>query len=89
MTIVTSKEYYERVRNFVSKHKIERVDTTGFVEESWRKVYIAEDGSIGYEMNRYIYESVIVKGLQCAVKLLETEWFDTDNSESIFMYQRA
>lgn len=91
MTIVNSKEYYERIRKFVEKHEVIRVETSAFEDGQWHKTYICENAT-GYEINREVWEEteVEVKGVKCNVKihLLETEWFDSDNASSIYMYER-
>lgn len=92
MEIVTMKQYYEVIQKFVAKHSIEKVETSPFVDGQYYKNYLGENGSAGTEINRVVYETVEVevKGLKVKVevKLLETEWFDTDNGKSIYMYQR-
>lgn len=93
MTIVTMKEYYERVSKFVNKHEVAKVETSLFENFAWHKDYLCEDGAFGKEINREVYEKaeVEVKGIKITVevKLLETEWFDTDNGTSIYMYQKC
>lgn len=90
MKIVTMKEYYEAVGNFVNKHEIANVSTSNIVNGDYHKTYMCEDGATGWEINRVIYETreLEVKGLniKVSIKLLETEWFDTDNGKSIYMY---
>lgn len=92
MRIVSMKEYYETVSKFVNKHEVAKVETSAFVNEQWYKDYLCEDGAFGKEINRTVYEKVEVevKGLKINVdiKLLETEWFDTDNGKSIYVYQK-
>lgn len=91
MTIVSNKEYYERIRKFVEKHDVVRVETSALEDGKWNKTYLCADAT-GFETNREVWEEVEVevKGLKCKAKvhLLETEWFDTDNAESIYMYER-
>ncbi|MBO7715933.1 MAG: hypothetical protein J6S85_20380 [Methanobrevibacter sp.] len=92
MKILSMKEYYEELSKFVNKHEVSRIVTSPFTNNEWYKDYLCEDGAVGKEINRVVYEQVEVevKGLVCKVevKLLETEWFDTDNGTSIYMYQR-
>ena len=92
MKIVKSREYYNTVSQFVNKHEVAKVITTPFNENSWTKHYLCEDGAEGTEVNRVVYEkrTIEVKGLEVDVeiKLLETEWFDTDNGSSIYMYEK-
>lgn len=94
MKIVSMKEYYEVQSKFVSKHEheISKVERSPFTDNQWHKTYLCEDGALGTEINRIVYEQVEVevKGLKVKVevKLLETEWFDTDNGTSTFMYQK-
>jgi len=92
MKILTMAEYYQTIQEFVSKHEINKVETSELVNGQWSKNYYGEDGSAGTEINRIVYENVEVevKGLKVKVevKLLETEWFDTDNGKSVYMYQK-
>lgn len=92
MEIVKAKQYYERLSAFINKHEIAKVETSSFQNGQWHKDYLCEDGSFGKEINRVVYEKarVEVKGLMVTVeiKLLETEWFDTDTGKSIYMYER-
>lgn len=92
MKIVKNVEYYERVKSFCSKHELYKVETSPLENNTYYKKYLCEDGSIGTECNRVVYEEVEVevKGIKCKVqvKLLETEWFDSDNGSSIYMYER-
>ena len=92
MKIVSMSDYYKTVQEFVSKHQVNKVETSELVNGQWHKNYLCEDGSAGTEVNRTVYETVEVevKGLKIKVevKLLETEWFDTDNSHSVYMYQK-
>lgn len=92
MRIVTNKEYYERVREFVSNNDMYRVETSPLESDTYIKTYYCENGACGHEINRVVYEDVEVevKGLKfkVTVKLLETEWFDSINAESIYMYER-
>ena len=92
MEIVTSQQYYERINKFVQRHEVAKVDTSAFTNGGYYKTYLCEDGAFGKEINREVYEKaeVEVKGLKITVevKLLETEWFDSDNVKSIYMYQR-
>lgn len=91
MKIVSMKEYYEAVSKFVNKHEVAKVETSPMTNNQWYKDYLCDDGATGKEINRVVYEQVEVevKGLKVKVeiKLLETEWFDTDNGTSIYMYQ--
>lgn len=93
MKIVSVKEYYDAIKKFVNKHEVVKVITSPMVEEQWYKDYLTEDGAFAKEVNRILYEyvEVEVKGLKCEVeiKLLETEWFDSDNGYSIYVYERA
>lgn len=88
MKIVSSKEYYERLNKFVNKHDVAKIQTSSFTDNTYYKDYLCEDGAFGKEINRVVYEEVEVKGVKISVKLLETEWFDTDDSVSIHMYEK-
>lgn len=92
MRIVTMHEYYEEMGKFLTKHKEWRVITSPFSNDQWCKDYLCEDGAMGKEINRVVYETVEVevKGIKVkvSIKLLETEWFDTDNGYSIYMYAK-
>jgi len=92
MKIIKMKEYYELLQKFVNNHEVANVETSSMINGEWNKKYFCEDGAFGTEINRVIYEQVEVevKGLKIKVdvKLLETEWFDTDNGASIYMYQK-
>ncbi len=92
MTILKNKEYYETIADFCKKHEMYKVETSSLVDGQYIKKYLCEDGAMGTEINRPVYEQVEVevKGLKVKVevKLLETEWFDSDNGKSIYMYER-
>ena len=92
MTILTMKEYYTVVSKFVNNHEVAKVETSPMINNTWYKNYLCEDGAAGTEVNRVVYEKVDVevKGLkiQVEVKLLETEWFDTDSGKSVYMYAK-
>lgn len=93
MKKVSQKEYYERLGKFVNKHRVENIVTRAFENNGLIKEYVCEDGAIGWEANRKIYETrkvEVVEGLivKVTIELLETKWWDTDDSISIYMYER-
>ena len=92
MKIVSNKEYYEVLRTFINKHEITDIITSPLVNGEYSKKYLCEDGANGWEINRIIYEEFEVEkyGVKSKVQVafLQTEWFDTDNGTSIYMYDR-
>lgn len=95
MKIVNNKEYYARIRKFLDSQDIDdyNVETSAFEDNSYHKIYRFVNGAVGIEHNRIITEEVEVevKGLKVKVevKLLETEWYDTNDATSIYMYEKV
>ena len=59
---------------------------------TYHKTYACTDGAVWFEVNRPTYEkaTVEVKGVkvQVEIKLFETEGWSTDNSQSIYCYEK-
>lgn len=85
---------------FIKKHGSKgdwRVDTSPMYEDGkYVKVYIFDDGAQLIEINRPVDEvvdvEVEVKGIKITtkltVRLMESECWNTDDSESVFFYEK-
>lgn len=93
MTIVDSAEYNAQKKAFIKKHKgLKRVDTSSMDEySSYHKEYICEDNAMWYEVMSPYYKTVEMEINKCKVsldvKLFQTEFWDSDNSNSRFYYE--
>lgn len=85
------KEYYNDLREFVSKHG-EYKEIATLEGTTQRKMLLFTDGSTWYECSRKVFETAhgTVKGIDVAftVELFETEWWSDDNAASKKMYDR-
>ena len=94
MRIVDYKTYTEEKKKFMEAHDYNyRVETTPMdVDGTYRKTYVFEDGAIWYEVMRpnFVKAEVVVKKVKCnmEVKLLETEYWNTDTTGSSYYYER-
>lgn len=96
MRKITMKEHDERIINFVNKHKgIERIETSSFKNNQYRKIYYCEDGKCLYEVNK-IYESEAEatfifndepQKVMLKIKIFETEIWDDDDSKSQYVFE--
>lgn len=86
-------EYTKTKQAFLKKHRLDRVDTSSMDEYgTYHKEYICEDGGIFYEVMSPSYEkaTVTVKGVavEVEVKLFKTEYWNSDNAQSKFYYEK-
>ena len=92
--LVDYNRYVEDKKAFFEKHKFDfNCDTSPLNEYSeYHKTYIFADHSVWYELIRPCYEdyTVAVKGvtIKGKAKLLQTEYWSTDNSESKVYYEK-
>lgn len=96
---VTYKEYAELKVKFIKKHEKYdwRVETSALNEYGeYYKYYIFNDGAVWYEKMSPVYrmvhfkqevEKIIVHKIY-EIKLLEVEFFNTDNAESKKYYEQ-
>ncbi len=80
-------------KDFLMRHGDWSVETSPMDEYgTYYKDYICEDGAQWHEVMRPVYEkaTVEVKGVKVdvTVKLLETEAYNTDDSVSIYYYEK-
>ena len=87
--------YIEYKNAFIKKHnKADWAVHTSPMDEygQYVKNYIFTDGATLTEVNRPVYETVIVevKGVKVdvVVKLMETEAWNTDDAKSVKFYER-
>lgn len=83
----------EYKKEFLSKHHNEfKVTTQPMMNDSYVKLYECDDGATLYEVNSPSYEKAVasVHGIEVEVeiKLLKTELWNTDNSESVFFWSK-
>lgn len=94
MRIVDYRTYTEEKKNFMEAHDYDyKVETSPMdVDGTYRKTYMFEDGAIWYEVMRPTFEEaeVEIRKVRCQVviKMLETEYFNSDNSKSSYYYER-
>lgn len=97
MNIVKYEEYAEDLTRFINKHsiksKLTEIWTSQFENNMYRKAYMFEDGAEFWEVNRVIYERAAseIKGIRFTVdvKLIEHEYWSTDDSKSRYWYEKA
>ena len=91
--------YLDYKRKFIQRHsKSDWTVDTSSMDSSGKyvKYYMFTDGAVLTEINRPVYETVEaeveVRGIKVKikqeVKLMETEAWNTDNTESIKFYER-
>lgn len=95
MIKITMKEYDKILVDFITNHKgINKIETSAFVDNQYRKVYQCEDGKCLYEVNRICQAQVMAKytfnmveyEVPTIIKYMETEIWSDDSSKSIYMY---
>lgn len=97
MKVVSTKEYDEKKIEFLHRHDDWKVTTSPMDEYGvYHKTYVCTDGAVWNEVNSPVYEraeaETEVKGVKVVlreyVKLLCTEGWSTDDSHSIYCYER-
>ena len=101
MKITTWEEYTKAKKEFIKKHsKIAdwKVETSSLNEYNiYHKEYVFEDGAVFYERMAPVWKKAgaeveVVHGvhvwIEQEVKLLEIEYYRTDNTESCVYYER-
>lgn len=97
MTIVTYKDYSDDLKKFINKHsaksELTEVVTSSYENGMYRKSYLYEDGSEFFEVNRTVRakanaETVGLK-FEIEVKLIEHEYWSTDESKSKYWYEKG
>ena len=95
MKIMNYNEYMDAKRAFFKKHKgYTDVYTSSMDQYSrYSKIYTCDDNAQWTEEMSYETETVEieVKGVRITteVKLFRTEFYNTDNAESAFYYEKA
>lgn len=92
MRNVTMKEFYDAQAEFIRKHPIANIETSPMANNAYSKHYLAEDGAKMWEENRIVTEIVEVEvhgvKFQAQFELWETECWSTDDSRSMYLYQK-
>lgn len=94
MKIVDYKEYVEIKKQFMEKHDYDyRVETSSMDQYGcYHKEYVFEDGSMFYEVMSPVYEKVTVEvhkvTVAVDVKFLRTEFWNSDDAESNYYYEK-
>lgn len=94
MTIVNWREYTKAKKDFMWKHDNDfRVETSPMDEYGrYYKTYICADGALWYEIMTPTYETgtAFIRGCEVKVeiKMLRTEFYSSDDSESKYYYER-
>ena len=94
MKIVSYKEWNDEKIKFMEKHNFDYTVETSSMNEygEYHKVYVFEDGANWYENMRPVWEkaTVEVKRVPCTVeiKLLETEFYSSEDAQSKYYYER-
>lgn len=94
MRIVDYKTYEQEKKNFFTKHNYDYTVETSPMDENgyYCKLYMFEDDSKWYEAMRPVFEKVEVEVKKVAVsvkvKLLETEYFNSDCGKSSYYYEK-
>ena len=92
---MTMQEYLSSKANFISKHFGERGfrEDGGVVGEKIHKVLVFEDGAQWYEITEPIWEKLsgTLHGIpvETKVRMYRTEFWDSDNSKSRYLYESA
>lgn len=92
--MTTYQEYAEEKKAFFTKHNYSFSIQTSYMDEygCWNKRYVFEDNAVWYEDYMPVIESgeAFIRGLKIPVeaKLLRTEYWDTDNSKSRYLYEK-
>lgn len=90
---MTYDEYMNAKTEFLKKHgRAYTVSTTPMENDCWGKTYVLNDGAMWYESYSPVYEEIesevhYVK-VHTSVKLLRTEFWNTDNSKTYRYYER-
>ena len=94
MKVVNYQEYDELKMAFIKKHKYDyKIDTSPMDEYGrYYKDYIFADGAYWHETMMPVYETVTVEVHKCnvsvEVKFLRTEFRNSDNVDSILLYEQ-
>lgn len=94
MRVVDYKEYNEEKLKFMEEHNFDYTLETSPMNEygEYHKTYVFADDSQWLEHMRPVYEKteVVVKGVRVPVevKLLETEYYSSDDARSRYYYER-
>lgn len=93
MNIVTTEEYMNMKNLFLQKHGDWQAHTSPMDSDGrYCKNYICDDGAIWTEVNRPVWKTLEADICKCHVsvdvKFFETEGFNTDDSSSIYCYEK-
>jgi len=94
MRVVDYKTYSEEKKRFMEAHNYDyRIETSPMEPDgTYHKIYMFADDAEWTEVMRPVYEKSIVEikkvNFQVEVKMLETEYFNTDSSTSSYYYER-
>lgn len=92
MYIVRQKDYDEMKNNFFAKHHNDfKLETLGSSAEYYRKTYIFKDGAVWYEvmLKQTVEKEVEVNfcNVHVSIDMLQTEFFNNEDSKSYFYYE--
>lgn len=94
MRTVDYKTYSQEKKSFMEKHEYNyKIETSPMdCNGVYTKIYMFEDGAEWTEVMRPVFEKALVEVKQVKfemlVKLLETEFFNTESSKSSYYYER-
>lgn len=94
MRVVDCKTYNEEKKNFMEAHDYNySIETSPMAADgTYHKIYMFEDGAEWTEVMRPTFEKaeVEIKKVRCqvAIKMLETEYFNSDDGKSSYYYER-
>ena len=94
MDILNYDEYNEYKLNFIKNHKSDYEATTSPMDEYgiYYKDYTFIDGHALYEIMRPVYKTIDIEvnkvKIKVTVKLLETEAYNTEDSHSVYYYEK-
>ena len=92
--VVNVRTYEYEKKNFFEKHNYDFHCETSSMDEYGRyhKEYIFEDGSIWYEVMGPVFVSQEVTVKECTMnvefKMFQTEFWNSENSNSKFYYEK-
>lgn len=93
MNIVTYDEYNSDKIAFFKRHDNDfELQTEGTSAEYYRKTYSFSDEAVWYEVSRKVYipieQKVRLVDVKIDVELLETEYYNSQESESKYYYEK-
>lgn len=94
MKILTSHEFDIRKHSFLTRHGGDVIVNTSPMEDNgvYYKTYVCSDGSQWFERMSPVFKTADVEvcrtRVKVDVKLFETEAWNTDDSTSVFYYEK-